>query len=174
MTTAFAPAGDMDRWLLSQADAALLLLDAASGQVLHSNPALAAWLGQPLPTEPLWAWSVWDMPSANTDTTAAQRLRALLDAELARADQMARDARRAADQRVTDANRAAARASRGKMRAQDMLDIMEEIRHGLLAGAPVTAADVARLSLPRRVWNRFAYKLYRFVLQVLTLGSYTR
>lgn len=35
-------------------------------------------------------------------------------------------------QEVDDAT---ARASRGKMRAQDMLDIMEEIRHGLLAGA---------------------------------------
>ena len=30
---------------------------------------------------------------------------------------------------------AAARVSRGKMRAEDMLDIMDEIRHGLLAGA---------------------------------------
>ena len=73
-----APLADADAWLLSQADAALLLLDAASGQVLHSNPALAAWLGQPLATGPLWAWSVWDTPSANTDTTAAQRLRTLV------------------------------------------------------------------------------------------------
>lgn len=29
----------------------------------------------------------------------------------------------------------AGRASRGKMRAEDMLDIMDEIRHGLLSGA---------------------------------------
>ncbi|HYF86345.1 flagellar assembly protein FliX [Azospirillum sp.] len=35
-------------------------------------------------------------------------------------------------QEVDDAT---ARASRGKMRAQDMLDIMDEIRHGLLAGS---------------------------------------
>lgn len=37
-----------------------------------------------------------------------------------------------AAQEVDDAT---ARASRGKMRAQEMLDKMEEIRHGLLAGA---------------------------------------
>jgi hypothetical protein len=41
-------------------------------------------------------------------------------------------------------------------------------------GVVITADDVARLSLPRRLWNRFAYGLYRTVLQVLTLGSYTR
>lgn len=34
-------------------------------------------------------------------------------------------------QEVDDAT---ARASRGKMRAEDMLDMMDEIRHGLLAG----------------------------------------
>ncbi len=48
------------------------------------------------------------------------------------------------------------------------------ILQGVAEGREVTAADVARLSLPRRLWNRFAYGLYRAVLQVLSLGSYTR
>ncbi len=48
------------------------------------------------------------------------------------------------------------------------------IQRGVAEGVTVTADDVARLSLPRRIWNRFAYGLYRVVLQVLTLGSYTR
>lgn len=48
------------------------------------------------------------------------------------------------------------------------------IRAAVAEGAVITAADVARLSLPRRLWNRFAYGLYRTVLQALTLGSYTR
>jgi len=48
------------------------------------------------------------------------------------------------------------------------------ILRGVAEGVAVTAADVERLSLPRRLWNRFAYGLYRAVLQVLTLGSYTR
>lgn len=45
---------------------------------------------------------------------------------------------------------------------------------GVADGAEITAADVERLSLPRRLWNRFAYGLYRLVLQVLSLGGYTR
>ncbi len=48
------------------------------------------------------------------------------------------------------------------------------IQRGMAEGIAVTAADIERLSLPRRIWNRFAYGLYRAVLQVLTLGSYTR
>ena len=48
------------------------------------------------------------------------------------------------------------------------------IRAAAVEGVVITAADVAQLSLPRRVWNRFAYGLYRLVLQTLTLGSYTR
>jgi cardiolipin synthase len=52
--------------------------------------------------------------------------------------------------------------------------LREYIRRGIAEGVTITASDVARLSLPRRIWNRFAYGLYRFVLQVLTLGSYTR
>lgn len=52
--------------------------------------------------------------------------------------------------------------------------LREYIRRGIAEGVPVTAEDVARLSWPRRIWNRFAYGLYRFVLHVLTLGSYTR
>ncbi len=48
------------------------------------------------------------------------------------------------------------------------------IRAAAAEGVVITAADVAQLSLPRRVWNRFAYGLYRLVLQALTLGSYTR
>ena len=48
------------------------------------------------------------------------------------------------------------------------------IRAAVAEGVVITAADVAQLSLPRRVWNRFAYGLYRLVLQALTLGSYTR
>jgi len=48
------------------------------------------------------------------------------------------------------------------------------IRAAAAEGVVITAADVAQLSLPRRVWNRFAYGLYRLVLQTLTLGSYTR
>ena len=48
---------------------------------------------------------------------------------------------------------AAARASRGKMRAQDMLDIMEEIRHGLLAGAlpAQKLMDLSRVIQSRKV-----------------------
>ena len=52
--------------------------------------------------------------------------------------------------------------------------LREYIRRGIAEGVPVTADGVARLSWPRRIWSRFAYGLYRFVLQVLTLGSYTR
>ena len=48
------------------------------------------------------------------------------------------------------------------------------IRAAVAEGVTITDDDVARLSLPRRLWNRFAYGLYRAVLQALTLGSYTR
>lgn len=48
---------------------------------------------------------------------------------------------------------AAARASRGKMRAQEMIDIMEDIRHGMLAGALPTQklVDLARVVQSRKV-----------------------
>lgn len=52
--------------------------------------------------------------------------------------------------------------------------LREYILRGVAEGVAVTGDDVARLSLPRRLWNRFSYGLYRAVLQVLTLGSYTR
>jgi cardiolipin synthase len=52
--------------------------------------------------------------------------------------------------------------------------LRDYILRGVAEGVPVSLADVERLSLPRRAWNRFAYGLYRAVLQVLTLGSYTR
>jgi cardiolipin synthase len=52
--------------------------------------------------------------------------------------------------------------------------LQQMIRTAVAEGVVITAADVAQLSLPRRLWNRFAYGLYRLVLQVLTLGSYTR
>ncbi|MCX7215108.1 MAG: cardiolipin synthase ClsB [Burkholderiales bacterium] len=52
--------------------------------------------------------------------------------------------------------------------------LQQMIREAVVEGVVITAADVAQLSLPRRVWNRFAYGLYRLVLQALTLGSYTR
>lgn len=52
--------------------------------------------------------------------------------------------------------------------------LQQMIRAAVAEGVAITAADVARLSLLRRVWNRFAYGLYRLVLQALTLGSYTR
>ncbi len=52
--------------------------------------------------------------------------------------------------------------------------LREYIRRGVAEGVVITRADVERLSLPRRLWNRFAYGLYRAVLQLLTLGSYTR
>lgn len=48
------------------------------------------------------------------------------------------------------------------------------ILRGVADGVAITLGDVERLSFPRRLWNRFAYGLYRAVLQVLTLGSYTR
>lgn len=53
-------------------------------------------------------------------------------------------------QEVDDAT---ARESRGKMRAQDMLDIMEEIRHGLLAGAlpAQKLVDLSRVVQSRKV-----------------------
>ncbi|WP_448203199.1 flagellar assembly protein FliX [Azospirillum sp. sgz302134] len=53
-------------------------------------------------------------------------------------------------QEVDDAT---ARASRGKMRAQDMLDKLEEIQHGLLAGTmPVQKLmDLAKVVQSRRV-----------------------
>ena len=48
---------------------------------------------------------------------------------------------------------AAARASRGKMRAQEMLDKLDEIRHGLLAGAlpRQKLIDLAQVVQSRRV-----------------------
>jgi hypothetical protein len=48
---------------------------------------------------------------------------------------------------------AAARASRGKMRAQEMLDKLDEIRHGLLAGAlpRQKLIDLAKVVQSRRV-----------------------
>ena len=52
--------------------------------------------------------------------------------------------------------------------------LQQMIREAVVEGVVITAVDVAQLSLPRRVWNRFAYGLYRLVLQALTLGSYTR
>ena len=52
--------------------------------------------------------------------------------------------------------------------------LQQMIREAAVEGVVITAADVAQLSLPRRVWNRFAYGLYRLALQALTLGSYTR
>ena len=52
--------------------------------------------------------------------------------------------------------------------------LQQMIRAAVEEGVVITADDVAQLSLPRRVWNRFAYGLYRLVLQALTLGSYTR
>lgn len=53
-------------------------------------------------------------------------------------------------QEVDDAT---ARASRGKMRAQEMLDKLEEIRHGLLAGALPSQkiVELARVVQTRRV-----------------------
>lgn len=53
-------------------------------------------------------------------------------------------------------------------------DLQRMIRAAVAEGVVITADDVARLSFPRRLWNRFAYGLYRLVLQTLTLGSYTR
>jgi cardiolipin synthase len=53
-------------------------------------------------------------------------------------------------------------------------DLQRMIRAAVAEGVVITSDDVARLSLPRRLWNRFAYGLYRTVLQALTLGSYTR
>ena len=52
--------------------------------------------------------------------------------------------------------------------------LRDYILRGVSEGIAVTADDVSRLSLPRRMWNRFSYGLYRAVLQVLTLGSYTK
>lgn len=52
--------------------------------------------------------------------------------------------------------------------------LRDYVLRGVAEGVTISAADVARLSWPRRAWNRFAYGLYRAVLQVLTLGSYTR
>ncbi|MCE2832476.1 MAG: phospholipase D-like domain-containing protein, partial [Oxalobacteraceae bacterium] len=39
--------------------------------------------------------------------------------------------------------------------------LQQMIREAVVEGVVITAADVAQLSLPRRVWNRFAYGLYR-------------
>lgn len=52
--------------------------------------------------------------------------------------------------------------------------LRDYILRGVADGVVITLQDVERLSLPRRLWNRFAYGLYRAVLQILTLGSYTR
>jgi len=72
------PADGAERWLFAQADAALLLIDAHSGLVLHSNPALARWLGQGLPDGPVWAWPVWGVAVPGSDIAPDQRLRACL------------------------------------------------------------------------------------------------
>ncbi len=58
--------------------------------------------------------------------------------------------------------------------AEFTVALRDYILRGVAEGVAVTADDVARLSLPRRLWNRFSYGLYRAVLQVLTLGSYTK
>ncbi len=58
--------------------------------------------------------------------------------------------------------------------AEFTTELRDHILGGVAEGVVISADDVARLSLPRRLWNRFAYGLYRAVLQVLTLGSYTR
>ncbi len=58
--------------------------------------------------------------------------------------------------------------------AEFTASLRDYILRGMDEGVAITADDVARLSLPKRLWNRFAYGLYRAVLQVLTLGSYTR
>ncbi len=52
--------------------------------------------------------------------------------------------------------------------------LRDYIQSGVADGTEITSADVERLSLPRRLWNRIAYGLYRLVLQVLSLGGYTR
>ncbi len=58
--------------------------------------------------------------------------------------------------------------------AEFTASLRDYILRGMDEGVAITADDAARLSLPKRLWNRFAYGLYRAVLQVLTLGSYTR
>ena len=62
----------------------------------------------------------------------------------------------------------------GRLTRRELWKTRLQWLRGVAEGIVITPADVARLSLPRRVWNRFAYGLYRAVLQVLTLGSYTR
>lgn len=73
-----APSADADLRLLAQADAALLLIDATTGRVLHSNPVLAEWLGQPLPPQPLWEWPAWAGPGPGGQALTAPGLRSLL------------------------------------------------------------------------------------------------
>ena len=56
---------DADRLLLAQADAALVLVDAPGGRVVHSNPVWADWLGlapDGLP-QTFWAEACWLQPS---------------------------------------------------------------------------------------------------------------
>ena len=52
--------------------------------------------------------------------------------------------------------------------------LRDYIAQGVHEGVPVGADQVAALSWPRRVFNRFAYLLYKIVLQAITAGRYTK
>jgi cardiolipin synthase len=48
------------------------------------------------------------------------------------------------------------------------------IEQGMAEGRVVLADEVAHFSMARRVWNGFAYFLYKTVLQLITAGRYTK
>lgn len=54
------------------------------------------------------------------------------------------------------------------------LALRDIVARGIAEGTAVTVADIDRVSWIRRLGNRLAYLLYRFVLQAISSGRYTK
>ena len=100
-------------------------------------------------------------------------------ADLARADQMARDARRAADSRVTDANRTAARAeadrsiAAGKLEAA-RLAVSRYVDEAMAARVRLREAELAGADLPDLDAARSAVEAARMTVEAARLAMLTR
>jgi chromosome segregation protein len=100
-------------------------------------------------------------------------------ADLARADQMARDARRAADGRVTDANRAAARAEADRSIAQGKLEaarlaVTRFEDEAMAARARLREAEAAATDLPDLDAARSTVDAARMTVEAARLTMLTR
>ena len=121
-----------------------------------------------------------DDVSARADTAVAthEALQMRL-ADLARADQMARDARRAADARVTDANRAAARAEADRSIAQGKLEaarlaVSRYEDEAMAARTRLREAEAATTDLPDLDAARGAVDAARMTVEAARLTMLTR